>query len=191
MARLPGSVQGVVVQITTERSRARATRGSRRPGTSPTPGRGVVVIFDLGLGERGLLDHRPHHRLGALDRGRHSSGTCRSRARSAPRRRSSSWYRDAPSRRSTPRRWNSALCTPIQCAREVAAFLAELEDRHRRPWSVSWRGIPPRSSIRSAGRGSPSPAHRRRRLPSICCARLITSFRILLSAWPIWRLPLA
>ena len=28
-------------------------------------GRFVVEIFDLGLGERGLLDHRPEHRLGA------------------------------------------------------------------------------------------------------------------------------
>ncbi len=26
-------------------------------------GRGMVVILDLGIGERGLLDHRPHHRL--------------------------------------------------------------------------------------------------------------------------------
>ena len=24
-----------------------------------------LLIFDLGLGERGLLHHRPHHRLGA------------------------------------------------------------------------------------------------------------------------------
>ncbi len=28
-------------------------------------GRGVVVILDLGLGQRGALHHRPHHRLGA------------------------------------------------------------------------------------------------------------------------------
>ncbi len=28
-------------------------------------GRGDVLIFDLGLGQRGLLDRRPHHRLGA------------------------------------------------------------------------------------------------------------------------------
>ena len=29
-------------------------------------GRGVIVILDLGLGQGGLLDHRPQHRLGAL-----------------------------------------------------------------------------------------------------------------------------
>ncbi len=32
----------------------------------PDRGRGVVVVLDLGLGQRGLLDHRPHHRLRAL-----------------------------------------------------------------------------------------------------------------------------
>ena len=79
---------------------SRASSSRSRPRRRPAPERraqdreahldrvgDVVVIFDLGLGERGLLDHRPQHRLGALDRGRHSSGTCRSRARSAPRRR--------------------------------------------------------------------------------------------------------
>ena len=27
--------------------------------------RGVILVFDLGFGERGLFDHRPHHRLAA------------------------------------------------------------------------------------------------------------------------------
>ena len=34
--------------------------------THPHRHRGVIVIFDLGLGERGLLDHRPQHRPRAL-----------------------------------------------------------------------------------------------------------------------------
>ena len=34
--------------------------------THPHRHRGVIVIFDLGLGERGLLDHRPQHRPDAF-----------------------------------------------------------------------------------------------------------------------------
>jgi hypothetical protein len=41
---------------------------------------------------------------------------------------------------------------------EGAAFLAELVDRHLVLVACPWRGIAPRSSIRSAGHGSPSPA---------------------------------
>ena len=44
--------------------------GPRRLGHGETHmdrGRGVVVILDLGLGQGGLFDHRPHHRLGALE----------------------------------------------------------------------------------------------------------------------------
>src|SRR5713226_5315218 len=44
-------------------------RGHRRLDdrkARPYRRRGVVVVLDLGLGERGLLDDRPHDRLGAL-----------------------------------------------------------------------------------------------------------------------------
>ena len=61
--------------------------------------RGVVVVLDLGLGQRGLLDHRPQHRPSSPGRARRSSGTCRSRPRSRPRTRSPSSCRDCPSRR--------------------------------------------------------------------------------------------
>jgi hypothetical protein len=47
-------VQGVVVQIATE-----------APSRDPDRGRGVQVVLDLGIGERGFLDHRPQHRLRA------------------------------------------------------------------------------------------------------------------------------
>ena len=38
-----------------------ARLGQRK--ADPDRGAGVVVVLDLGLGQRGLLDHRPHHRL--------------------------------------------------------------------------------------------------------------------------------
>ena len=59
-------VQGVVVQITTEApSSLPPFDFSDREAHMDRVG-GVVVILDLGLGQRGLLDHRPQHRLGAL-----------------------------------------------------------------------------------------------------------------------------
>ena len=71
MARLAGMVHGVVVQMTTEALRsskpslpngavARADRELHPDGVAL-----VVGIFDLGFGQRGALDHRPHHGLGA------------------------------------------------------------------------------------------------------------------------------
>ncbi len=59
MARLPGIVQGVVVQIDDGRVLALDRKGRENRVAD------VVLVFDLGLGERGLFDHAPHHRLRA------------------------------------------------------------------------------------------------------------------------------
>ena len=65
IARLPGMVQGVVVQITTEApTRSCAVRRQHREA-HPDRRAGVVVVLDLRLGQRGLLDRRPHHRAQA------------------------------------------------------------------------------------------------------------------------------
>ena len=79
-----------------ERRMARALPIGKR---THTVCRAVVVIFDLGLGKRGLLDHRPQNRLRALVEPAIAPGTCRSRARSAPRRRTLSSCTGRPSRR--------------------------------------------------------------------------------------------
>ena len=63
-ARLPGMVQGVVVQITTAASSRFAGAFAHRELHPDRVGL-VVLVLDLGFGQRGLLDHRPHHRLGA------------------------------------------------------------------------------------------------------------------------------
>ena len=70
MARLAGRVHGVVVQMTSE---AGAPPSAARPGEGVTERelhvdrrRRLVLVLDLGLGERGLAVHAPVHRLEAL-----------------------------------------------------------------------------------------------------------------------------
>ena len=70
MARLPGKVQGVVVQITMDAATAQradcqraAVRFDRK--LHPHRIRRVVLVFDLGFRQRGFFHHAPHHRLGA------------------------------------------------------------------------------------------------------------------------------
>ncbi len=67
---MPGIVQGVVVQITTETRSidnvAQPYSSSRTPiGNATQIVSLLILVLDLGLGERGLLHHRPHHRLRA------------------------------------------------------------------------------------------------------------------------------
>ncbi len=63
MARLPGKVQGVVVQITAAAPAQRRPDGAQDRETHPDSGRFVVVILDFRLGQGGLLDDRPQYRL--------------------------------------------------------------------------------------------------------------------------------
>ena len=76
----------------------------------------IVLILDLGLGQRRALDHRPHDRLGAAIELAATWRTSAVRRRCAPRRGSSSSCRDCRNRRSMPRRLNSSPWTLIQCA---------------------------------------------------------------------------
>ena len=71
MARLAGSVHGVVVQITSAAgfppsACARAGDAERTGNLTYTVWRGLVFVLDLGLGERGLAVHAPVHGLEAL-----------------------------------------------------------------------------------------------------------------------------
>ena len=92
---------------------------------------GVVLVLDLGFGERGLLHHRPHHRLRAAIERAVRARTSSARARSAPRRRSSWWCRDASQSPSTPSRLNSSRCTSIQCSAKARHSARNSIDRHR------------------------------------------------------------
>ncbi len=56
-------VHGVVVQIATAAPASSGRLGVDERKAHPDRRAGVVVIFDLGLGQGGLLDHGPHHRL--------------------------------------------------------------------------------------------------------------------------------
>ena len=123
---------------------------------------GVILVLDLGFGERGLLHHAPHHRLGAaIER--------------AVRRELHQLARDLRLGRKAHRRVGmipvaldaeplELLALHVEPMLGVgAALLAERDHRRRgRTGSASacsWSGSSlPRSSIRSAGRGSPSPA---------------------------------
>ena len=59
MARFPGIVHGVVVQMTTDAS-APSTGNADVDRVAR-----VIVVFDFGFSQRRLLDHAPHHRLRA------------------------------------------------------------------------------------------------------------------------------
>ena len=58
-------VHGVVVQITTDAALQRRLERVGDRELDEHGGRDALVVLDLGLGERGALDHRPHDRLGA------------------------------------------------------------------------------------------------------------------------------
>ena len=64
-ARFAGIVHGVVVQIRTEAPVEVAVEGVDDRELHEIGRRGLLVVLDLGLGERGLLDRGPHHRLRA------------------------------------------------------------------------------------------------------------------------------
>ena len=118
MARLPGMVQGVVVQITTD-APASAGWPARTIGKRTQT---VCRACDRGIRPRlrPARSSRPTDHItgcAALVERRHSPGTCRSRGRSAPRRRSSIvGVAGRPSRRSRRAAGTRAFCTSIQCA---------------------------------------------------------------------------
>ena len=58
-------VQGVVVQITTEPRWSDTCGPSVTGNCTQIVGDDVVVVLDLGVGQRGALHRAPHHRLGA------------------------------------------------------------------------------------------------------------------------------
>ena len=58
-------VQGVVVQITTAAPLSAGTEALGHRKAHPDRRAGVVVILDLGFGQGGLFDRRPHHRAQA------------------------------------------------------------------------------------------------------------------------------
>ena len=59
IARLAGIVQGVVVQITTDAPSQIAVEASSTIGNfTQIVGEVCLVVLDLGLGQRGLLDRR-------------------------------------------------------------------------------------------------------------------------------------
>ena len=75
-ASLAGSVQGVVVQITSDTGMRADASGSRRHAARTRRiddaefhvhrGRGLVLVFDLGLGQRRAAIEAPVDRLGTL-----------------------------------------------------------------------------------------------------------------------------
>ena len=125
-------VQGVVVQITDRRADADPAAAAVTIGKRTADrGAGVVVVLDLRLGQRGLLDRATTSPGAGRDTARRSAGTCRSRRRSPPRRRNPSWRSGAPSRRARRGAGTPRACTPIHCCGIGAAFGAELQHRHR------------------------------------------------------------
>ena len=62
---MTGIVQGVVVQTTAWAPTSSGDRALDDLEADVDLGRDDLLIFDLGLGQRGLLDRRPHDRLGA------------------------------------------------------------------------------------------------------------------------------
>ena len=153
-------------QIESERCRvfvgARFQRDARHRKLHPHRVAGVILVLDLGFGERGLLDHAPHHRLrAAIER--------------AVRRELHHLARDLRLGRKAHRRVGMIPVALDAEPLELLALHVEPVLRHRRgipcgtrssrrgrrdsASACSWSGSsPPRSSIRSAGRGSPSPA---------------------------------
>ena len=153
------------------------------------PGRDMVVIFDLGVGKRGLFGDRPEDRLHApIEASVHDIAADFAR-----------------NRRLGPVRHGGVVIVPVaehaQALEllalgvdpergELPAFPAELQDRHRvlvpavgavvlldLPFDRQAVAVPAGDVVAS--------------WPVICRLRLMTSFRILLSAWPICRWPFA
>ena len=177
MARLPGSVHGVVVQITTD-APCSSFASSRSPSSStraapahagdrklhPHRVAGEILVLDLGFGERGLLHHRPHHRLRA--------------AIEQPV--VAEFHQLAGDLRLGGEVHGGVGMLPVAGDAESLELLAlhgRASARHRRGIHGETRSSPrdrrsrasacpssdsspPRSSIRSAGRGSPSRARR-------------------------------
>ena len=144
-ARLPGMVQGVVVQITTDAPCSSGTGALHDREAHPDRRAGVVVVLDLGLGQRGLLHRRPHHRAQAAIQRAVQQELADLARRSPPPRRGPWWRSGRAKSPSTPRRRNSAACTSIQCSRVGAALGAEIQHRHRVLVAAFLRGT--RSSI--------------------------------------------
>ena len=160
MARLPGMVHGVVVQMTTNGVLLQASVSALRAHRKLHPDRVAldVGVLDLGFGQRRALDHRPHDRLGAaIELAGH--GELQQLAGDAG-------FGVEAHRRigivqvavdAEPLELFALDLDPV--GGEVAAFLAEFVDRDVVLVLALGAVLLPRSSIRSAGRGSPSPAH--------------------------------
>ena len=121
--------------------------------------RGVVLIFDLGLGKRGLFNGRPHHRLGtAIEAAIHQdfaklSSDCRLGVIGHGGIRMLPVAKDAK-----PLEFLRLDIEPIR--REITTFLPKLGNRNiSDPCPCPSCDIVPQSSIRLADHDSPTPAH--------------------------------
>ena len=156
-ARLAGIVHGVVVQISDRGAVEVAVERVDDRELDPDRRRGLLVVFDLRFGERRLLDGRPHDRLrAAIELVGH--GETHDLARDLRLRREGHGRVGVLPVALDAEALELLALHVDPMLGEGAALAAELDDRHRVLVLALGAVLPPRSSTRSAGRGSPSRA---------------------------------